>query len=77
MKKTWLYILLTMFVIGCQSTYTHPVKDVQDLERDQNECGKVAKKLANDAGSPGNPVIIGDETERCLKLKFGWTRVDS
>jgi hypothetical protein len=77
MKKTCLYILLILFVSGCQTTYNHPLKEAKDLEREKNECEKVAKKLATDAGEPDNPFIIQDETDRCLKLKFGWTRADS
>ncbi|KPK00468.1 MAG: hypothetical protein AMK71_08310 [Nitrospira bacterium SG8_35_4] len=77
MKKTCLYILLILFFSGCQTTYKHPVKEAKDLEHDKYECEKVAKKLAKDAGSPDSPFIIQDETERCLKLKFGWTRADS
>jgi hypothetical protein len=77
MKKACLYILLILFFSGCQTTYNHPVKEAKDFERDKYECEKIAKKLATDAGSPENSFIINDETARCLKLKFGWTRVDS
>jgi hypothetical protein len=78
MKYFIVCIFLILFISGCQTTsYKHPTKEAQDLERDKYQCEKIAKRLAADAGSPENPIIISKETKRCLKLKFGWTSVES
>ena len=77
MKYFFVCIFLIIFINGCQTTsYKHPTKEARDLERDRYQCEKIAKRLAADAGSPDNPLIIARETERCLKLKFGWEAVE-
>lgn len=77
MKKACFYILLIIFFSGCQTSHIHPTKTAKDLERDKYECEKIAKKLAKDAGDPDNSFMIRDETNRCLKLKFGWVPTES
>jgi hypothetical protein len=78
MKYFFVCIFLILIVSGCQTTsYKHPTKEAHDLERDKYQCEKFAKRLAADAGSPDNPLIIGKETKRCLELKFGWTSTQS
>jgi len=76
MKYFFVLIFLILFISGCQTTYKHPTKEAQDLERDMYQCEKFAKRLAADVGSPGNPLIITKETKRCLQLKFGWTAIE-
>ena len=78
MKYFFICIFLILFIGGCQTTsYKHPTKEAQDFERDKYQCEKIAKRLAADAGYSDNPVVISKELKRCLKLKFGWTPVES
>ena len=76
MKYLFICVFLILSVGACQTMYTHPTKGSQEFERDYYECGKIAKWLADDAGSPDDTLIIHKETERCLQLKFGWTPVE-
>ena len=77
MKTVFLSIVCILFIGGCQTTvHKHSTKKPQDFESDKYQCEKIARRLASDAGSPDNPVIIDKETKRCLKIKFGWTLVE-
>ncbi|MBI5741061.1 MAG: hypothetical protein HZA16_10095 [Nitrospirae bacterium] len=72
MKTTLFCIALIFFISGCQTSYIHPDKNAYDFERDKNECEKIAKYLAAEAGKPDNPFFIDSECQRCLEVKFGW-----
>jgi hypothetical protein len=73
--KTLFACMLSMFFINaCAQTggYTHATKNADDFERERYECEKIATHKAEDQGASGNPNMVSTETDRCLKVKFGW-----
>jgi len=71
--KIFVSLLIMLFIGACaQTRYTHSTKGTQDFERDKYECEKIAKHQAEESGSPGNPFMIADKTDKCLRLN-GWT----
>lgn len=72
--KKFLILILVGLLYGCATTYTHPTKTQEDFTRDKYECEQIATQYAANYGASGNPLIIADETNRCLEQKFGWQR---
>ena len=72
MMKIFVSLLLMLSISACAQRYTHATKSTQDFERDKYECEKIARHQAAELGSPDNPFMIGDKTDKCLRLN-GWT----
>lgn len=71
--KIFVSFLLVLFISACaQTRYTRSTNDGQDFERARYECEKIARHQAEESGSPDNPFMIADKTDRCLQVN-GWT----
>ena len=75
MKRTMLLVGILFLLTGCGigSTYRHPTKTQTDFEKDRFECEMIAEQSAANWGSRGNIFMIARDTDRCLRLKFGYT----
>jgi hypothetical protein len=62
----------TLTLSGCAVKLCHPYKGAEEFERDKYECMNTSAQVAHNWGSSGNPFIIYDEMERCLKYRYGW-----
>ncbi len=68
-------LLLMVAVAACTPSYTHPTKTSADFERDKAKCKKIAEGIAcNNWKWCGNVLVIKDETDKCLRSKYGWRR---
>jgi len=63
MKKAFFCTVKFIIFTGCQSSYTHPIKDAKDFDRDLRECEKMTKHHAS--------IIMDEEMKKCLQLS-GW-----
>jgi hypothetical protein len=78
MKKIMLAFLSLALLAGCApKMFVHDTKNSQDFERDKYDCEQIATQLVANRGysttSFGtNPLMIRDETIKCLKFKYGW-----
>lgn len=71
------FILVTtgslIFLGGCAGkVLVHDTKNAEQFETDKYECQMVATQHTANLGFAGNPLIIADETVKCLKFKHGW-----
>lgn len=60
-----------LLLTGCATTFSHPTKNAADFEQDKYACEQVAVQYAANWGAEGNPFIISEQIDRCLKMK-GW-----
>ena len=76
MRSRILIIVTTgslMFLGGCASkVFVHDTKSAEQFERDRYDCQMVATQYTANLGFAGNPLIIRDETAKCLTIKYGW-----
>ena len=64
MQKFTFYACLIILLSGCGGRLCHPTKGKAEFEHDKYECEILATQIAHDWGSPGNPFIIADETNK-------------
>lgn len=78
--KTKAAISIALFLTGCVTTpiqLTHPMKNASEFERDKYACERQATGYVRDMGfvtqnfGP-NPLMVRDETLKCLRLDKGW-----
>lgn len=67
-------ILFAGFLTACAPAYwSHPTKTAEDFERDRANCAEIAEKRTRASwGDEDYVLLVSEETDRCLKLKFGW-----
>lgn len=68
--------MLAVFLAACAPAYwSHPTKSTEDFERDRANCSEIAEKRTRASWGDENYVLlVSEETDRCLELKFGWTQ---
>lgn len=67
------FICAATLLTGCTpKLFVHDNKNAGDFERDKYECQMIATQYTANLGFAGNPLIIADQIERCLTLKYGW-----
>ena len=75
MKSITVLVLSFALLCSCAPTkFCHPSKNASQFESDKYDCENMAYAKANNFGAAGNPLIIIDETRRCLQLKHGWRK---
>lgn len=73
MKTKILVSMLAVGMLGCAPrVFVHSSKNAQDFERDKYDCQQTATQYTANLGFAGNPLIIADEIEKCLTIKYGW-----
>ena len=50
----------------------HPKKTGSEFRAEEMSCRSEASSKAEQAGRPGNPFMIADETRSCLQKQYGW-----
>lgn len=81
MKKLIFAILVSLLISGCAAprpmNFTHPTKDASEFERDKYACERQSTEYVRSMGfmtqnfGP-NPLMVRDETVKCLRLEKGW-----
>ena len=69
-------LILAGFLAACAPAYwSHPTKTTEDFERDRDNCSDMAEKKSRASWGADNYVLlVNEETDRCLELKYGWTQ---
>ncbi|HYA14601.1 MAG TPA: hypothetical protein VEF33_09715 [Syntrophales bacterium] len=75
MKRLILFILISLFIIGCAKhiKYTHPTKGTYEFDYDRSECLRMAHEYANKMGSKDDILLVSTQTDGCLE-KRGWIK---
>jgi len=75
MRNLFVIVITAALVAGCADTIlVHPTKNNADFQRDLYECETIANQRVSDMGYSGNVFMVKDETEKCMKIKYGWSR---
>lgn len=71
-NKLILALLPLFFIVGCGAKYCHQYKSLRDFEKDKYECSLVAQQVAAQWGMQGNPFVLADEMDKCMRYRYDW-----
>ena len=69
------FLLLTL--TGCTSTWNHPDplrNNESEFMQDKYDCQSDAMQRTDNLGYSGNPLIMRDFINECMRVKYGWVK---
>lgn len=71
-----LLLISVFFAQGCASVqYYKEGVTQEEANRDTYDCRNLSAQSANNWGSPGNPFMIANGYDDCMKNKYGYKAV--